>query len=42
MKAIGTKMMTSERVVAMTAIAISFVASMAACIGGMPFSSMKR
>ena len=38
----GAKMATSESVVAITARPISRVASMAACFGGMPFSSMNR
>ena len=40
MKAMGTKMMTKERVVAMTASVISLVAAMAACLGSKSFSSM--
>ena len=40
MNAIGTKMMTSEIVVATTANEISLVAWIAASIGGMSFSSM--
>ncbi len=40
MKAMGTKMMTSEIVVATTASEISLVAAIAAGIGAMPFSSM--
>ena len=39
MKAMGRKMMTSERVVASTASVISRVASMAARNGRYPFSS---
>ena len=42
MKPTGAKMATSENVVASTARPISRVASTAACIGGMPFSSMNR
>src|SRR5262247_2528097 len=42
MKAIGTKMITSEIVVATTASVISRVASMAAVFGSSYFSSMKR
>ena len=42
MKPTGTKIATSDSVVASTARPISCVASTAACIGGMPFSSMKR
>ncbi len=42
MKPTGAKIATSDSVVAMTARPISRVASIAACIGGMPFSSMKR
>src|SRR5262245_57746899 len=42
MKAIGMKIITRERVVAMTAMEISLVAWTAACIGGTSFSSMKR
>ena len=38
----GAKIATSDNVVAITARPISRVASTAACIGGMPFSSMKR
>ena len=40
MKAIGTKMMTSEMVVATTASVISLVPSMAAFTGSYPFSSI--
>jgi hypothetical protein len=40
MKPTGTKMATSDSVVAITARPISRVASTAACIGGIPFSSM--
>ncbi|MCG3161881.1 MAG: hypothetical protein JMDDDDMK_03096 [Acidobacteria bacterium] len=42
MKEIGRKMTTSESVVASTARPISFVASLAACIGCIFFSSMNR
>ena len=42
MKPTGTKIATSEKVVASTARPISLVAATAASIGGMPFSSMKR
>ena len=42
MKPTGAKIATSENVVARTARPISRVASIAACIGGMPFSSMNR
>ena len=42
MKPTGRKTASSESVVAMTARPISFVPSIAACIGAMPFSSMKR
>ena len=42
MKPTGTKMATSERVVASTARPISCVASTAACIWSSCFSSMKR
>jgi hypothetical protein len=38
----GTKIATRDKVVASTARPISRVASMAACIGGRPFSSTKR
>ena len=42
MKATGRNTATSEKVVASTARPISRVPSMAACIGGSPFSSMSR
>jgi hypothetical protein len=42
MKPTGAKIATSDNVVAITARPISLVASIAACLGGMPFSSMKR
>ena len=42
MKPTGAKIATSDSVVAMTASPISLVPSIAACIGGMPFSSMNR
>ena len=42
MKPTGAKIATSEKVVAITARPISRVASIAASIGGMPFSSMNR
>ena len=42
MNATGTKMTTSESVVALTARPTSAVAAFAAAIGDMPFSSMKR
>ena len=42
MKAIGMKTATSEMVVASTAMPISSVASTAACIGFIRFSSMNR
>ena len=42
MNATGTKMTTSDSVVAMTASPISEVASMAACFGVAPFSSTNR
>src|SRR5207244_13210487 len=42
MKAIGTKMMTSEMVVATTASVISLVASIAAVFGSSYFSSINR
>ena len=42
MNATGTKMATSDIVVASTARPISLVASTAASIGGIPFSSMNR
>ena len=38
----GTKIITRDSVVAITAIAISLVAWMAASIGAMSFSSMNR
>ena len=41
-KAIGRNTATSDRVIAITARPISRVAAIAACIGGNPFSSMKR
>ncbi len=42
MKPTGTKIATSDSVVASTARPISRVASTAACIGGRPFSSTNR
>ncbi len=42
MKPTGAKIATRENVVAITASPISLVASTAATIGGMPFSSMNR
>ena len=42
MKPTGAKMATSEKVVAITARPISLVASTAASIGAIPFSSMNR
>ena len=42
MKPTGRNTASRDSVVAMTARPISLVPSMAACIGGMPFSSMKR
>ena len=42
MKPTGTKIATSDSVVASTASPISRVASTAASIGGIPFSSMNR
>ena len=42
MKPTGAKIATSDSVVASTASPISLVPSIAACIGGMPFSSMNR
>ncbi len=40
MNPMGRNTASSESVVAMTASPISLVPSMAACMGGMPFSSM--